>query len=485
MSSYNSHHTATSGFNNSFSNQPSLLGSNVNEGKQEEVLVDATGRVRAAYRSTGKEKDIQEATKEIRDYIKANNKSNLGDEVATGIPFVFSMTNVIPSADLVKPPPIGAGPKPEYANARNPTDDEKFAVKRWESLVEGLDKSARTKYDNYRSEMRHTIANIMLYFCSVTVKQSLEKKREFLDAQGDNSNMLNFLVVLEECVRKIPRPNLSAEKLRDKAREDIKNLILTLKVADYGNSLLYVQMLQQLFSKYKAILLEEKVNELPAGLDNLARAEKIQEKKNEIQKDIDRDEAFIQRIYWEYYGHAMLGKYQKAHDDKATLMHCVKRETPYRREVIGGVVTGGIDNMLTEFTAIANASTAELGQAVHLVKPKSFKRTLNRGAGGGEDKRGKIDINNQRDTPAITEPCKYCLVELDFKRGALNHEWKDCIFNEQCPKFVGADNKAERKAKADKWKLHNAQRDQSAGRQHQPSNRGRGRHHGRGGRPGR
>ena len=158
----NTHHTATSGFNNSFNSQPSLLGSNINEGKEEEVLVDGTGRVRAAYKSTAKEKDIQEASKEIKDYIKANNKSNLGDEVATSVPFVFANTNVIPLEFLELPPPKGAGPKPGYANLRNPTDDERFAISRWEKRVEGLDKSARIKHDTYRSEMRLTIANIML-----------------------------------------------------------------------------------------------------------------------------------------------------------------------------------------------------------------------------------------------------------------------------------------------------------------------------------
>ena len=198
----NTHHTATSGFNNSFNSQPSLLGSNINEGKEEEVLVDGTGRVRAAYKSTAKEKEIQEASKEIKDYIKANNKSNLGDEVATNIPFVFSNTNVIPMAHLELPPPIGAGPTPEYANPRNPTEDERFAKSRWEKLVEGLDKSARIKYDNYRSEMRLTIANIMLYFCSITVKQSLEKKQEFLDAQNENSNMLNFFSSIRRMCKK-------------------------------------------------------------------------------------------------------------------------------------------------------------------------------------------------------------------------------------------------------------------------------------------
>ena len=69
----NPYHTATSGFNNSFNGQPSLLGSNINEGKEEEVLVDATGRIRAAYKSTGKEKDIQEASKEIKVYIQSWN----------------------------------------------------------------------------------------------------------------------------------------------------------------------------------------------------------------------------------------------------------------------------------------------------------------------------------------------------------------------------------------------------------------------------
>ena len=282
--------------------------------------------------------------------------------------------------------------------------------------------------------------------------------------------MLNFLIVLEECVRKIARPGLSDEKLNDKTREDVKNLILALKVSDYGNSLRYIQTLQELFTKYKKILLDEKVKELPAGLDDIVVAERTLEKKNEVQREVDRDEGFIQKIYWEYYNHGMLGKYQKIHDDKAAIMHCVKRETPYRRETIDGVVTGGIDNMLIAFTAIANASTAELGQAVHLVKPKPFKRTLNRGAGGaggGDDKRGRLDINNQVDTPKITTPCNYCLKELDFERGAQCHEWKDCFFNELCPKFVGAAKKVERKAKADKYKLDNAQGNQYAGRQRQ------------------
>ena len=179
----NSYHTSTTGFNNSFSSQPSLLGRNINEGKEEEVLVDSTGKVRAAYKSTAKEKDIQEASKEIKDYIKANNKSDLGNEVATNVPFAFATTNIIPLALLELPPPKGAGLKPEYANQRNPTEDERFAKSRWEKEVEGLDKTARLEYKNYRSEMRLTIANIMMYFCSITVKQSLEKNQEFLDAQ--------------------------------------------------------------------------------------------------------------------------------------------------------------------------------------------------------------------------------------------------------------------------------------------------------------
>ena len=472
----NTYHTATSGFNNSFNNQPSLLGSMNNEGKEEEVLVDSTGRVRAAYKSTAKEKEIQEATKEIKDYIKANNKSSLGDEVANNIPFVFATTNVIPSVLVELPPPKGAGPKPVYVNQRNPTDVEKFEMSRWEERVKGLDKAARRKHDTYRTEMRHTIANIMLYFCSVTVKLALEKNQEFLDAQNEDSNMLNFLEVLENCVRKIARPGLPDEKLEDKTREDIKNLILTLKVSDYGNSLRYVQTLQELFIKYKKIIVDERIKELPVELNDVAIAERTLQKNNEVQREVDRDETFLQRIYWEYYTHAMLPKYQKIHDDKAAAMHCVKKETPYRRETINGVVAGGIDNMLKEFTLIANASTAELGQAVHLVKQKPFKRTLNRGvggAGGGADKRGRIDINNQVDTNKVATPCNYCIKELYYERGAQFHEWKDFFYNELCATFVGAAKKIERKARADAYKLRNAQGNQNAGR-HRFQGRGRG-----------
>ena len=72
--------------------------------------------------------------------------------------------------------------------------------------------------------------------------------------------------------------------------------------------------------------------------------------------------------------------------------------------------------------------------------------------------------------------------ELDFERGAQCHEWKDCFFNELCPKFVGAAKKVERKAKADKYKLDNAQGNQYAGKKRY---HGRGRGHGGRGRRGR
>lgn len=445
--------TATRGFSNHYNDQPDLLGNNVNKGKNEEILADEDGRVRDGFKSNSSEREIQDIVKEIKDYLKVKFNSDLAVEIATGETYQYATTSLIEEEDIELPPPIGVGPPPEPADADNPTTKELFAYKRWEKAVQGLDKSVTKKHEAYRLDFRNAIARVLKYFCSLSVKQAIEKDQDFINAQGPDSDMLTFLIVLEECVRKVARPGLSGENLLDRKREDLKMAISNLQVRDYHNSLLYTQMLQSMLLQYKQLLIDERVGKLSPTLTAAQRNARKAEIKIEIQESVDRDESMQQKIYWEYYNHAMLPKYQQLHETKRTEMLCGLKETPYRRRVdAAGVITGGIDVMLEKFIDIAKISISELGQAISLVKKASFKRELN--PSDESEKRPKLDIalNNQQ---VKNFSCDYCLTRLKFERGAATHDWESCIFNEDCQHYVGDDRKLARESRADKY---NAQR---------------------------
>jgi hypothetical protein len=120
-------------------------------------------------------------------------------------------------------------------------------------------------------------------------------------------------------------------------------------------------------------------------------------------------------------------------------------ETPYKREIVGGIVKGGIDNMLKEFTLIANASMQALGQAVYIVKKQEFKRPLNQEHGEEKKPKYDIDINNQE----VYIPCEFCLNTLKFERGAATHTFDNCIFNDKNKDgYVGDVKREERIARA-------------------------------------
>ena len=289
----------------------------------------------------------------------------------------------------------------------------------------------------------------MEYFCSESVRLAIEKTTDFIEAKGANSDMLRFLEALENGVRKLITPGLSDMEILNKKREDTKALLFSLRVADYQNSLLYVQKIQKVVAKYKESLIAEKKAKLNPTLTAVQRVLRITEISADIQETVDRDKESLKHIYKEYYDHAMLPEYQQQHDRMTTERKC-GQETPYKRGVLG-VVTGGIDNMLKEFTLIANASMSALGKAIYIIKEPRFKRPLNNDY--GTDKKPKLDIaiNNQE----VIVPCDYCLTRLKFERGAATHDWTSCMFNEDCKHYVGDDRKLERESRADKY---NAQR---------------------------
>ena len=448
MSNYKNRHYATSHFNNQFnrSGQPDL-GGMINKGKAEVIKPDESGLVRTGYKITSNEKELQDVSDEIRRYITRENNKDLGVEVATGEVYQYAVNNRIEEEDLELAPPDGCGIRPVYEDEQHPTEAEKFSRVRWESAVKQLDKDTTIRHKDYRQDMRNMIAKIMEYFCSESIRQAIEKQPDFIEAQGETSDMTSFLEALDLGVRKLIDPRLTDIAIRDKTREDIKQMILDLKVGDYQNSLLYIQKLQRALLRYKSILIKEGMAKLGPFLAQPLRLIREQEIKDDIQVIVDRDAQFIKRIYKEYYDYAMLPEFKALHDRLTTEKKC-GNETPYKREVVGGVVKGGLDNMLLEFTSIANASMQALGQAVYIVKKQEFKRPLNQEH--GEDKKPKydIDVNNQH----VHIPCEFCINTLKFERGAETHTFDNCIFNDKNKDgYVGDVKREARIARAERF----------------------------------
>ena len=446
----------------------------INKGKAEEIKPDESGLVRKGYKTTSNEKELQDVSDEIRRYVTRENNRDLGVEVAKGEVYQYAVNNRIEEEDLELAPPDGCGMRPPYEDDENPTDAEKFSRVRWESAVKQLDKDTTIRHKEYRQDMRNMIAKIMMHFCSESVRQAIEKQPAFIEAQGETSDMTSFLEALDLGVRKLITPGLTDDAIKDKTREDIKQMIVDLRIGDYQNSLLYIQKIQRALLRYKSILIKEKVA-LLVPLAQAARLIREREIKDEIQIIVDRDAQFIKQIYKEYYDYAMLPEYKEQHDRMTTEKKC-GTETPYKREVVGGIVKGGLDNMLQEFTLIANASMQALGQAVYIVKKQEFKRPLNQDHGKAKKQKYDIDVMNQE----VIKPCEFCLDTLQFERGAANHTFNNCIYNSKnTDKYVGDVKKEERIARA---KQYNSGRQDQRKENQRGRGRGyRGRGRGRGG----
>jgi hypothetical protein len=110
MSKYSRKHTATSNWNNMFNRtgQPDL-GGVINKGKAEEIKPDESGLVRKGYKTTSNEKELQDASDEIRRYVTRENNGDLGVEVAKGEVYQYAVSNRIEEEDLELAPPNGCG----------------------------------------------------------------------------------------------------------------------------------------------------------------------------------------------------------------------------------------------------------------------------------------------------------------------------------------------------------------------------------------
>jgi len=440
---------ANTNYNNRYAvEQPNLSGINV--GGIEELAHDEEGKIVNGLKVANTEVEHVLAYKAIRDFIIAKYKGPLGEEIKKLKVFKYAATNLVDDDDVNA---IGDVPVPVDENQL--TLAEKRAEAKYDRAIKRLENKVAADHELYRTDFTNAVAKVLQIYCSSSVRNAVEKDALLIEAQSDQSNMLNFLKVLEICVRKITNVGLTLTELRGRVRDAKKDMIKTLKVRDFKNGMLYLQELEVQIELYKKILLEEKVEKLSAILNAPTRAQRIREYTSDIETSVDQEEEFIQAIYWEVYNHALLPKYQSEMNTRATTSRCHGKRTPFSRKVVGLVITGGITNMLTEFLQIVSAETAELGQVVWIVKKKTEKKPLN----VPDEPTKKIRINNQ----TVTTPCKYCLETLKFENIAKYHKWQDCFYNKDCKDYVGDEKKALKESKA----LFYQKKSQDEGRQRQ------------------
>lgn len=302
--SYNRRHNANSNFNNAYNDQPSLLGNNINKAEKDKLIPDASGTIRDGYTAQCNEVQMSKAKVAIKRFIINEFKGDLANEVKTNEVYRFANTFEISDEDLLLPQPVGAGPKPVYVDNNNPTDDEKFSRSRWEKRVERLDKSSAANHEKYRAEFMQAVGQISTKFLSPSVLTSIEKNKDFIKAQDINSNMINFLQVLQDLIVKIVR-GVKDEQLLDERRTEIREAIITLQISEFRDSLLWIQCIEDLLVNYKVILVKYKMKKLPNGLTVQRIAEWLEEYTEEVHLEVDREEPFIKRFYWEYYKHGL------------------------------------------------------------------------------------------------------------------------------------------------------------------------------------
>jgi len=425
---------ANTNYNNRFSVvQPNLSGINV--GGKEELAHDEDGKLVHGLKIANSEVEHVLAHKAIRDYITANYKGPLGEEIKKRIVFKYAATNQVDNDDMDE---LGAAPV--HVDENNLTLAEKRAEDQYTRSIKRLENKVAADHELYRKDFTNAVAKVLQIFCSGTVRNTVEKDGLLIEAQSNQSNMLHFLEVLDICVRKITNSGLSPQELRSRVRDAKKDMIKTLQIRDFKNALLYLQELEVQIEIYKKILVEEKGERLSAILNAATRAQRVREHTDEVEINVDQDEELIQAVYWEIYNHALLQKYKDEMTTRSTTNRCHGTRTPFTRKVVGANIIGGLRNMLREFTDIVSAETAELGEAVYIIKKKPDKSKLN----VKDEPMKNIKINSQ----LVTNPCKYCLETLKFETVAKKHAWKDCFYNKDCKDYVGDDKKALKESKA-------------------------------------
>ena len=291
---------ANTNYNNRYAvEQPNLSGINV--GGVEEIAHDEEGKIVNGLKVANTEVEHVLAYKAIRDFIIAKYKGPLGEEIKKLKVFKYAATNLVDDDDVNA---IGDVPVPVDENQL--TLAEKRAEAKYDRAIKRLENKVAADHELYRTDFTNAVAKVLQIYCSSSVRNAVEKDALLIEAQSDQSNMSNFLKVLEICVRKITNVGLTLTELRGRVRDAKKDMIKTLKVRDFKNGMLYLQELEVQIELYKKILLEEKVENLSAILNAPTRAQRIREYTSDIETSVDQEEEFIQAIYWEVYNHALL-----------------------------------------------------------------------------------------------------------------------------------------------------------------------------------
>ena len=449
-------------FNNGFRNEPSAL---INKGKEEEDLkADDNGEIINQLKLVMDEKDHVLVREGIRRYLITTYKGPLGVEIRDKEEFKYLINNQLSATDRILPAPDGAGPRPIFIDENSQTYQEKEDYEAWLRVVKRIENRIDKDYTKYQEDKLVAIESIFKIYCTRTVRNGIEKDKDLKAAQANGVSILEFLKVLNTSVRKYQNPNASGINIRNKERDELKKLVLQLKVSDFGNALIMVQIWVELIERLKEIKIEERIERLPLVLNAATRKARVVAIKEEVEDEIDEEVNYNEYIYWEIFNHGMTNRYQKVFADRRAIAKVSGRDTGY----------ASLKILVLELMTTIKAEQNDTGQVIYMVKDRreNNKRKLNVIDAPRKDQKLQINLIE------VKQPCTYCMTRLNYPKAAKSHEITSCIYNKDVQGYVGDEEKLKREQRADAF---------AAGRQ-RDSNRGgrpsRGRGSNRGGRRG-
>jgi hypothetical protein len=361
----------------------------------------------------------------------------------------------MPEAELVAPPPQGLGPRPLV----NYTD--------WDSSALGLRKRWVVEQGNYVKNVREAKGLIAQIYIAPRVLLAIQNSNVYTNAEEDSTSVSDYIDATAVATDQNLHPVVDNDERKENEVAEIKRNIKEKRIE--GDCSAYLEEMKLLVTVYRTALEDEKINKLQNNLTEVRRRNSITKIKDEIYKETDRDKEITGRTYKQVKRLGMDADSVNYYSQLEVQHKCIKgdeQSTPFSRKVSAdGVVTGGVDSMISDLLRTVRAQEAAKGDGTavfYIAKRSDGERPL---------KRAKLDISNMD----VITPCTFCKDTLKFDRGSKSHEFSKCRLSPASENYVGDEKKAERVRKATFYQGRQRE-SQSGGR----SGRGTGGRDGRG-----
>jgi hypothetical protein len=322
-----------------------------------------------------------------------------------------------------------------------PTDATDLAIHN--RMVDDILKTWSREKQQYTNSVLLTKHVIFNQHCSQDVQLYLHQTVPAFN------NMLNMVDFMELLLKKIK------EFLGWDMKEEIDKIYTQLKelgIPDFGDALKYMNNVEFLIRRYKELKIQKEVSELPVGVrtnlvDLVLRTTEIT---NRADIDLESDNDVISAIYFAVKRHGVDDIYKKFLDTKEVNNFVEKGSTPYKKQTVGGITTGGLKALINDLKLILHTQKRNNPSVEIYYVNSEFKKPLN------VDVLATAVEDEKKDTrKEVTKHCTFCRDTLFVPHIAKFHTKEHCIYNEVNKKnFVGKEAKDKRVQRAEEFKAN-------------------------------